>query len=87
MRSVSTPLLSLINPATDTLMPAADVVEQATGKRPSRTTIWRWVCGPGRRGCHLQAFSQLGGWYTTREAYAAFITGQTASALGGGDAE
>ena len=64
----------------DELTPVATEAKRRTGKRPSPATVWRW-CRRGCRGVRLEALNVFGQWHTTKEAFAAFIKGQTAAAL------
>lgn len=68
----------------DELTPVATEARRRTGKRPSPATIWRW-CRRGCRGVRLEAVQVLGSWHTTREAFDAFVRGQTAEALATSD--
>jgi hypothetical protein len=72
---------ALIDAENDTLTAVRTLAKQRLGKNIAPSTIWRWV-RKGSRGCKLEAVQVLGSWHTTPEAFGAFITGQTASAMG-----
>jgi hypothetical protein len=65
---------------TDDLRPVTLVAERRTGKRPSPSTIYRWV-RRGTRGGRLEAVHVHGAWHTTDAAFTDFIRRQTAAVL------
>jgi len=65
--------------ATD-LRPVSLIARNLTGKRPSPSTVWRWV-KRGNRGGKLDAVMIGGSWHTTPGAFAAFVSRQTAAAF------
>jgi hypothetical protein len=73
---------SLIDAEHDDLVPVRKLAQKRLGKMISRATQWRWVRGKGARGGRLTAVKILNVWHTTEIAFAAFITNQTAAALG-----
>lgn len=81
-RRPTPPAASLIDPEHDDLTPIRVLAKQRLGKSICPATIWRWV-RKGARGCRLEAVQVMGIWHTTPPAWAAFIAGQTAVALGG----
>ncbi|MFN0055543.1 MAG: DUF1580 domain-containing protein [Planctomycetales bacterium] len=72
---------ALIDAENDALVSVRCLAKQRLGKNVAPSTIWRWV-RKGSRGCRLEAVQVLGSWHSTPEAFGAFITGQTAAALG-----
>lgn len=80
-----------IDPATDHLEPVRQLVRELTGRDPSPSALWRWIHLGHRRSAgaapvRLEAVLVSGRWYTTRSAWADFVSRQTAAALGRGDA-
>lgn len=69
-----------IDPGTDTLIAVVDLATERTGRRPSPSTIWRWV-RKGVNGVVLEAVKDGKSWRTTRAAWARFINGQTIATL------
>src|SRR5258708_4040151 len=65
----------------DDLVPVRTLVKQRLGKTISPACLWRWI-RKGVRGCRLEAVQVMGTWHTPPQAFGAFITGQTAAALG-----
>jgi hypothetical protein len=72
---------ALIDPEHDDLVPVRTLAKQRTGKQISPSCLWRWI-RKGVRGCRLEAVQLSGTWFTTPKAFAAFIAGQTAAAMG-----
>lgn len=60
--------------------PVSKVAQSRFGKRPSPTTIWRWV-HRGVRGVKLQAVSFGGQWQCSESEFDAFVQAQTAAVL------
>jgi hypothetical protein len=61
----------------DDLRPVAVLAHERTGRRPSPSTIWRWV-REGTRAGQLPAVKVFGTWHTTPEAFADFLRRRTA---------
>lgn len=80
-RCPSTSPLSTIDPEVDDLIPVRTVTRQRLGRTISPATLHRWL-RKGCRGVRLEAVQVCGVWHTTPEAFARFINGQTAAALG-----
>ena len=72
---------TLIDPEHDDLIPVRTLAKQRLGKTISPCCQWRWI-HKGARGCRLEAVQVMGIWHTTPAAFGAFITGQTAAAMG-----
>ena len=68
----------MIDPATDNLVPLADVIRQRLGRRVGPATIWRWRL-KGINGAKLPAIRCGQRWMTTVAAFADFIRAQTAN--------
>ena len=73
--------MSVIDAENDVLTAVRTLAKARLGKNIAPSTIWRWV-RKGSRGCKLEAVQVLGSWHSTPQAFAAFITGQTATVLG-----
>lgn len=73
---------ALIDVEHDELTPVRKLAKQRLGRDMSPTTQWRVIRGKGAHGCRLEAVMIQGIWHTTDKAWGAFITGQTAAALG-----
>ena len=71
---------SLIDLEHDEIRPVADICERKTGRRPAPQCVWRWRI-KGCRGVRLECVLLQGIWQTTEAAFAAFIRGQTQTAV------
>lgn len=65
-----------IDPERDTLIPAAKLIEQKTGRRPSPQQSWRWRTR-GVNGARLECVRIGSQWYTTEAAFSEFIRAQS----------
>lgn len=59
-----------------------DLARETTGHHPSPPTIYRWVRGIGATGLRLPAIALDGAWYTTREAWEAWLEARSRIKLG-----
>jgi len=60
------------------LEPVRDVAQRLIGRKPSATTVWRWM-RVGSRGSKLPAVMVLGRWCCTESQFRDFISGTARS--------
>jgi hypothetical protein len=68
-----------INPETDDLRPANQIIRERIGKRVATSTLYRWR-EKGVKGIRLECVLIAGVWCTTPAAFASFVKGQTEAA-------
>lgn len=67
--------------AAESLLPVVQVAERLTGRRPSPSTIWRWVRKGVIGGVKLNATRYLGRWHCKPSDFQSFLERETAAVL------
>lgn len=75
------PSAPLIDVEHDELIPVRTLAKRSIGRDISPACLWRWI-RKGVRGVKLEAVTLMGVWHSTPAAFGAFITQQTAAAMG-----